>query len=62
MAETWAIKARVQSNQLCAIPPMALVVPGMCSTLLAERETSTKPSVWGVTATHEPGHVGRLGF
>ncbi len=21
MAETWAIKARVQSNQLCAIPP-----------------------------------------
>ncbi|CAB1430581.1 unnamed protein product [Pleuronectes platessa] len=35
MAGTWAIKARAQSNQLCAIPPMAPVVPGMCSTQVA---------------------------
>lgn len=62
MAETSASKAKIQSNQLCAILPMAPVVPGMCSTLLEGREVSTKTPVWGVTATHEPGHVGRLGF
>lgn len=59
--ETRATKAKTKSNQLRAILPVVLAVPGMCYTLLQGGGVSPKIPGQGVTATHEPGHGRQIG-